>query len=115
MKLNEVVQRLNLEVKTCKEDLDREVTGGYSSDLLSWVMAHANEGNIWVTVQSHQNIIAVAVLLNLSAIIIAEGVEVEDSVLQKAEEEGVPVLTSSAPVYRICGEMYQMGIKEGEA
>jgi len=57
--------------------LDNDVKCGYASDLLSDVMAHAGEGDIWVTVQAHQNIVAVATLAELSAVIVAGGVRCE--------------------------------------
>lgn len=60
MKLKEVVEKLNLEVKTGLDRLDNEVTGGYAGDLLSDILANGKEGNLWITLQIHQNIVAVA-------------------------------------------------------
>lgn len=114
MLLREVCRRLNLEVVAGRELLDKEVTGGYASDLLSWVMAHAKEGNIWVTIQNHQNVVAVANLLGLS-VIVAEGVEAGQPIIERAEKEGVVMLTSKMPVYEICGRLYELGIKGGPA
>jgi hypothetical protein len=73
MKLEEIARRLSLEVCAATDKLSTEVTGGYASDLLSYVMAKAREGNLWVTVQSHPNVVAVASLVNLAGIVIAEG------------------------------------------
>jgi hypothetical protein len=63
MKLEELARRLELEVRTAQRRLDAEVTGGYVSDLLSWVMAKAQPGNVWITIQAHSNIVAVASLI----------------------------------------------------
>ena len=62
MKISEIVNRLNLKVVAGADGLGAEVTGGYVSDLLSDVIGHAAEGNIWITLQTHQNIVAVASL-----------------------------------------------------
>ena len=73
MTLEELCRQLSLEVRTAARKLRTEVTGGYAADLLSCVMAKAQAGNVWVTLQGHPNIVAVASLLNLAGIIITEG------------------------------------------
>jgi len=109
--LKELAYRFDLKVLAAKNKIDREVQGGYASDLLSWVMAHAKEGDVWLTIQSHPNIIAVATLVGLAGIVVAEGVEVDEKTLKKAEEEGIPVLSSTLPVYELAGKFYEAGIK----
>ena len=111
MKLEELAQRLELEVRTAKGKLDVQVTGGYVSDLLSWVMAKAQAGNVWITIQAHSNIVAVASLISLSGIIIAEGVKPEPATLEKAEQEGIPILTTPLPMYAVAGKMHELGIR----
>lgn len=111
MNLNELGQKLALEARTAKEKLDTEVTGGYASDLLSWVMAKAQAGNVWITIQAHPNIVAVASLIGLAGIIIAEGVAPEPATLEKAEQEKVPILTTRLPVYALAGQLYELGIR----
>jgi hypothetical protein len=111
MKLNDLSQQLSLEVRTAKGKLDTEVTGGYASDLLSWVMAKAQTGNVWITIQAHPNIVAVASLIGLSGIIIAEGVTPEPATLEKAEQEGIPVLTTHLNVYAVTGKMFELGVR----
>ena len=111
MKLEELVQRLELEVQTAKGKLGVEVTGGYASDLLSWVMAKAQAGNVWITIQAHSNIVAVASLINLSGIIVAEGVTPELATLEKADQEGIPILTTQLPMYAVVGKMHESGIR----
>jgi len=91
--------------------IDKELTGAYICDLLSWVMSHGNKGDAWITVQTHSNIIAVAVLLELGCIIVPEGIEVEEETLRKAEDEGIPVFQSSLSAYELAKELYKMGIE----
>jgi hypothetical protein len=80
------------------------------SDLLSDVMANAKPGDIWVTLQIHQNIIAVATLKELAGIILIGGRQPEKQTLAKAEEEQVPLLLSDLPAFEVVGQLYQMGI-----
>jgi len=108
VKLSEVQNRLGLKLVTKITNLDRDVAGGYASDLLSWVMAHAKENDIWITIQSHQNIVAVASLLNLAAIIVAEGANIDDSTIQKAEQENIPIYSSDKSIYELCGILYNL-------
>ncbi len=69
-------------------------TGVFTGDLLSWVMGHAQPGDLWVTVQAHANIVAVASLRELAGIVIAHGSAIEAETLAMAREEGIPVLTT---------------------
>lgn len=114
MTLGEVVETLNLEVRTGKDQMDREVKGGYASDLLSDVIAGATEGDLWLTLQLHQNIVAVAFLNNLAGIVVVGGREPNADTLQKAEEQDVPVLVSPLPTYELAGMLYQLGIRRQE-
>ncbi|NMA55705.1 MAG: serine kinase [Firmicutes bacterium] len=112
MLLNELIQipELKFTVKAGHEQLDRAIEGAYASDLLSHVMARAREGNIWVTIQAHQNIVAVATLLNLAGIVIAGGIEPQADTLHKAEEEGVPIISTPLPAFQVIGRLYALGI-----
>lgn len=110
MDLGTVARELGLEVRTAGSNLGREVTGGYASDLLSCVMARAQPGNIWVTLQGHPNIVAVASLLNLAGIVVTEGVVPDPATLSRAEEEGVPILTTPLTTYTVVGKLFAMGI-----
>jgi predicted transcriptional regulator len=110
VKLQEISQRLSLKVQAAAGKLDREVTGGYASDLLSCVMAKAQAGNVWVTVQGHPNIVAVANLLELAGIVVAEGMSIDAATLEKAEEEGIPILTTSLTTYTVVGELFKLGV-----
>jgi BioD-like phosphotransacetylase family protein len=110
MNLQEVVERLSLEVCSGSDMLDRNVTGGYACDLLSYVMARAKEGDVWVTIQSHMNIVAVASLISLAGIVVTEGNRPDALTLEKANTEGVPILLTSLTTYEVVGRLYELGI-----
>lgn len=82
-------------------DLTREINSVYIGDLLSWVMSHSEHNCAWITVQTHINIVAVAVLLDMSCIILPEGCKPEEDTLAKAREENIPILTSPWTAYEI--------------
>jgi serine kinase of HPr protein (carbohydrate metabolism regulator) len=108
MKLKEIVEKLQLKVLTGQDKLDTEVTGGYTSDLLSDVMANGKGGNLWITLQTHQNIIAVAKLKDLTGIIIVNNRKPDEETLQKAKEENVPLLCTGEIAFRITGKLYEL-------
>ena len=108
MKLSGLVEELSLEVKTCKDGLVNEVKGAYVSDLLSDVMGNSNDGDVWITLQTHMNIIAVAGLKNLSGIIIVGNRPVQDEILQKAESENVTILVTPLTTFETAGKLYQL-------
>lgn len=89
---------------------DTVVSCGYTCDLLSWVMAHGQAGMAWITVQTHMNVIAVASLMEMSAVIIPEGIEMEPASLEKAKEEGVTVLSSGKTAFELCALMARCGL-----
>jgi hypothetical protein len=111
MQLADLAQELCLEVRSGRGRLTRSVTGGYASDLLSDVIAHAREGDVWVTLQVHQNIVAVAVMKDLAGIILVNGREPEENTCQKAESEGIPILVSGLPTFELVGRLYELGIR----
>jgi hypothetical protein len=111
MKLRELCRPLSLKVRTAAEKLDTEVTGGYAADLLSCVMAKAQAGNVWVTLQGHPNIVAVASLLNLAGVIITEGVAPDPATLEKAAEQGIPILTTPLTTFTVVGKLSALGVR----
>ena len=111
MKLKEIVETLEFTVLTGEDRLDREVTGGYAGDLLSDVLANAEEGDIWMTIQIHQNTIPVAVMKGLAAIVIVNGKTPDELTLAKADEEGVPILGTPLNAYQVSGRLYGVGLK----
>jgi len=111
----ELQKLLGVEVAAGARGLEKEVTSGYCGDLLSDVMANAKEGAIWVTIQSHQNIVAVAVLKRLAAIVLANSRIPDEETRAKAEAEGIPILLSALGAYQIAGRLYELGIGRIEA
>ena len=111
MKLKEIVEKLSLTVITGQDKLENEVTGGYVSDLLSDVIANSKEGNLWITLQTHQNIIAVATLKELSGIVIVNNREPDEETVKKAEQEKIPLLTSKLTTFEIAGKLYELGVR----
>ncbi len=110
MNLQEIITNLDLKVLTDLKDFSAiEPSCGYSSDLLSCVMAGAPHKSVWVTLQAHSNIIAVATLLELSAIVITEGAMPEPAMLAKANEEGVIILSTEKPTFNVIGKLWEMG------
>ncbi len=114
MTLKELMDKMGLRLLTKDASLAREVTTGYSCDLLSWVLAHGQAGMAWITVQTHLNVIAVAMLMDMACVIIPEGIELEEATLQKAVEEEVPVFASDKTAYELSGLMYALGVGQAE-
>jgi hypothetical protein len=110
MTLNDLVKELGLEVRAGGSALETEVRGGYASDLLSDVIAHGQPGDLWVTLQRHQNIVAVASLKRLAGIVLVNGREPEADTLQKAGAEGVPLLVSALPTFELVGRLHDLGL-----
>lgn len=114
MKLSQIIEALSLTVLTKEADFSSiEVSSGYTSDLLSCVMAGANRHEIWVTLQAHTNIVAVAALLELSAVIITEGAQPDQNTLNKANDEGIILLSSPHKSFSIVGQLWELGIRGG--
>ena len=108
--ISDLVKPFGLKIETGKDRLDEEVTGGYASDLLSDVIAHSRKGNVWITIQTHPNIVAVATMKELSGIILTGGRQPEAETIQRADQEGIPILTSPLFTFELVGRLYQMGI-----
>ncbi|HNU85482.1 MAG: DRTGG domain-containing protein [Pseudomonadota bacterium] len=108
MQLDELVRKLGLRVCCAEGSLGRDVRGGYVGDLLSDVMANSREGDIWITRQVHQNIVAVASLKDLAGIILIQGSEPTPDTAAKAGAEGIPILVTDLPAFEIVGRIYQL-------
>jgi serine kinase of HPr protein (carbohydrate metabolism regulator) len=106
MKIKEIVNELYLLVYTGEEHLEKEIRGAYVSDLLSDVMGHAREGQAWITLQSHLNVVAIASLKELPAIILVKGLEAPAEVLEKAKEEGIVILGTGDNTFETAGKLY---------
>lgn len=108
--LGEIRKALGLSVLAGEEGAEAEVTGAYCGDMLSDVMANAGKGNLWITIQIHMNIVPVAVMKELAAIVIANGKRPDPAVLARAREEGVPMLGSPLGSYAIACRLHEAGV-----
>ena len=112
MNLQQIIDQLQLTVLTDPQDFAiMTPTGGYSSDLLSCVMAGARKGHLWITLQAHLNIVAVAALNEVAAVIITENAQPDAASIVKANQQGVILLSTSKPTYEINGKLWELGIQ----
>ena len=110
MTVKELVAQFKLTVVAGQNGLDRQIQGGYCGDLLSDVMGNAPIGCIWMTVQTHQNIVAVAVLREMAAIVLSGGQEADQETIAKANEERIPILMWPDTAFDLAGQVYQAGV-----
>jgi predicted transcriptional regulator len=108
MQVKDIITILDLKVFGGSQGLDREITGGYTSDLLSDVMGHAETGKIWITLQTHKNVIAIASLKDLAAVILIKGNDPDADMLEQAKEEGIPILGSNEEAFEITGKLFNL-------
>ena len=108
MDIETIAKKLNLKVSSASERLKNNVTGGYTGDLLSDVMANSHEGDLWITRQVHQNIVAVATLKEHAGIILVNSCEPAKDTLEKAIQEKVPILISDLPAFELTGAIYNL-------
>jgi len=108
MQVKDIISILELKVFGGIQGINCEITGGYTSDLLSDVMGHADSGKIWITLQTHKNVIAIASLKDLAAVILIKGFEPDADMLAQAIEEGIPVLGSKEEAFEITGKLYNL-------
>jgi hypothetical protein len=111
MTLSDLAARLDLKVYTAGPPLERPVLGGYASDLLSDVIGHGRKGDVWVTMQVHPNIVAVAVLKDLAGIVLVNGREPAPETLEQAVREKVPLLGARSGAFDLVGRLYGLGVK----
>jgi len=112
MNLDQIINELNLTVLTNPKDFESITPScGYASDLLSCVMAGAVHHSLWVTLQAHTNIVAVGTLLELAGIIITEDAKPEQSTIDKANEEGLVLLSTDKPSFYVAGKLWEMGLR----
>jgi hypothetical protein len=112
MTLQDVIDQLQLKVLTQTADFSKvEPTGGYTSDLLSCVMAGAKKGAVWITLQAHMNIVAVAALLEMSAVIITEEAQPDSAAVAKANEEGITLLATGKSTFEVVGRLWELGLR----
>ncbi|PKM50241.1 MAG: hypothetical protein CVV02_12180 [Firmicutes bacterium HGW-Firmicutes-7] len=110
MIVNDIVEKIDLKVVAGEKQLNKEVNSGFVGDLLSVVMGKAKEGCAWITIQGHLNIVAVASLVDVACIIVSEGFEVELDTIEKANEEEIPILSTTMSSYQIAAQLTKLGI-----
>lgn len=108
MKVSELVRKLGLTVHCGEKGLDNEIRGGYVSDLLSDVMGGADQGMVWITLQTHKNVLAIASLKDLSAVILVKGLTPDADTAAQSNEENIPVLGTSDQTFEISGKLYEL-------
>ena len=108
MKVRELVEKLNLKVVSGENGLDRDIDGCYVSDLLSDVMGNAEMGNVWVTLQTHKNVMAIASLKELACVILVKNLKPSDDTIEQSNEEGIPFLSTDMQTYETVGKIYQL-------
>jgi predicted transcriptional regulator len=108
MDLDEIVRHFNLKVFSGFDKLNTQVSDGYTGDLLSDVMGNSKEGDLWMTRQVHQNIIAVASLKDHAGVILVHGAEPAKDTLEKALKENIPVMGTDLPGFEIAGKLYNL-------
>jgi predicted transcriptional regulator len=108
MQIKELVEKTNLRVFSGEKGLENEILGGYTCDLLSDVMGHADAGYIWVTLQTHKNVMAIASLKELAAIVLVKGSQPDDDTLKQSNEENIPILGTDLETFEISGIIYNL-------
>lgn len=110
MKLSRIIEELNLDIIAGFNGIDKDVNGVYIGDLLSLVMARAQDKDVWITIQTHVNIVAVATLVNMSAILIAEGMDIDADTIKKANSVNMPLLRSNDTAYELACKLNNLGV-----
>ncbi len=110
MKINDILKEIPHTLVAGHEFLDRDVKAGYCSDLLSRVMAKGPKNGLWITVQTHTNIVAVATLLEIACIIIPEDISIDPNTIEKAKEEEIVIISSPLSAFELAGKLYSMGL-----
>lgn len=108
MTIQQLTEKLNLKVYGGEKGLGNEIAGGYVSDLLSDVMGNADSGEVWVTLQTHKNVMAIASLKDLAAIILVNNHQPEEDTLAQANEEGIPLLGTQLSTFEVAGKLYEL-------
>ncbi len=108
MKVSDLIEKLDLTVVSGKKGLDRQIDGAYVSDLLSDVMGHAQENQVWITLQVHQNVMAIASLKDLAAVILVKGFEANENTIHHSNDEQIPILSTKLTTFEITGKLYEI-------
>jgi len=108
MTVEQLKEKLGLKVFGGEQGLANEISGGYVSDLLSDVMGNADTGQVWITLQTHKNVMAIASLKDLAAIILVGSHQPEEDTLAQSNEEGIPLLGTELSTFELSGKIYEL-------
>ncbi len=116
VKLSQIIEQLNLDIRSAQDQVNREVKRGYISDLLSDVLANGKEGDVWITLQIHPNIVAIAGMKGLSGIVLINSREPQEETIARARQENIPIMVSEMTAFEFSGRLYAMlsGTKNDE-
>ena len=106
--IKQICEELHMRLLSGEENINKEITGVYMCDMLSWVMSHATKGDAWITILTNLNVPAVALLTDVSCVIVPENIEVEQNVLEKAAEHGIVILSTDISAAELCYKLYGM-------
>ena len=107
MTVQQLIDALSLTVFSLS-DPQRQVTGGYAGDLLSWVMGRAQSGDMWLTIMSNQNVAAVALMADVACVILSEGVTPDEALLSRAKEQEVNLLGSDKGTFALAAAVHDL-------
>ena len=110
MRINELLENKNLKLLSENVDTSVEIEGVFVGDLLSWVMGNSEPKQAWITVQAHNNVIAVAGLREFSCVIVCHGAEINNAVIAQATTEGIPLLSTDLSAFDTCRTLIEMGL-----
>ncbi len=110
MKISELAEKLDLRVAAGADGLENQAEGCYIGDLMSLAMARVQENNVWITIQTNLNVVAVAALSEAGCVILADGFSPDDNAAAKADAEGIPILCSGRSAYELARELGALGI-----
>ncbi|HHV41077.1 MAG: DRTGG domain-containing protein [Bacteroidales bacterium] len=108
MTVKEMAQTLGLKVLAGEGGLEKKIIGGYTSDLLSDVMGYADAGYVWITLQTHKNVMAIASLKELAAVVLVKGFEPDADTVELAEQEDIPILSTTEQAFELSGRLYRL-------
>ena len=110
MNVAEAAKKIDGTLVAANSAAERKIQGGYASDLLSDVMGNSREGDVWITLQKHVNVVAVAQLNGLAAIVLVNGRKPEPDTVAKAEEMGIPIVSTPLQAFEAIGILYSSGV-----
>ena len=109
MKVTDLETKLKL--KPVNQVYDKDIDGGFVSDMVSDVMAGAQAGNVWVTVQTHKNVVAAANLVDIAAIIVVRGKKIPEDTIQMADRARMTMFSTDLDTFQVAIKLYEAGIR----